>query len=354
MNFNKKKMKQLLRGLAYGDAIGVTTEFHRGGTEHVYEQFKSQGWPSRAVGKDKWNLEPGDHTDDTDMAWCIVESAYEKGKFNPEDIAYKFVGWLNTNPPDIGNTTHNVLSAIRDGTEWYEAGRNVWIENKNNAANGSLMRNGVICGLTDDLNEAFEMTLLHGMITHYAPLPQLCCAIQTWFIHHFLNGVNKFESNSWMKEFVKEFEDFLYNCQNKYLVKWFEDVHFASPTSESDYEFALKILDHSEWDCKQLNPFTMQIGQSGGYCLITLQIALWAMQWALIDDIFPTPKRMPKAVFEKNGLDCLCWIPLIGYDADTYAATAGPVFTSHFGDLPANKSDNLQINKWIKELYNRQ
>jgi len=356
MNFDKKKIRKLLTGLAYGDSIGVTTEFcNTFFIPDLYEKFKHKGWPFKAVGKSQWNLSPGDHTDDTDMAWAIVKSCHENNKFDPEDIANEFVKWLDTNPTDIGNTTYRILSKIRSGKYWYTVGKEDWERNKNNAANGSLMRNGIICGLTNDLNEAFEMTLLHGMITHYAPLPQLCCCIQTWLIYHFLNGVNKLKNSSWKKEFLQVFDNYREkHCENEYVLDWFKnvdpkDIHYSQTT---DLEWAsnllIPLLDNTKF-----NPFEYEIGKSSGYCLLTLQIALWALQCGLEKDkIFIPPKNMPEEVFDKNGFDCLCWIPMIGYDADTYAATAGPLFTACFGDLSIERLSNLQINKWIDDLYN--
>jgi len=136
---------RLLEGLALGDSIGVTTEFFSGSGRviSVYDKFHRFGWPFVSVGKKKWNLKPGDHTDDTDMACCIVQSVYDEvgnemdlagHRVNPVSISEYFVRWLNTNPKDIGNTTHSVLCKLRDGVAWNDAGYEVWETNKNGDA----------------------------------------------------------------------------------------------------------------------------------------------------------------------------------------------------------------------------
>jgi hypothetical protein len=53
------------------------------------------------------------------------------------------------------------------------------------------MRNGVIGALfpnADQETEAITATVLHGIITHYAPLPVVCCVVHTLLIREALQG----------------------------------------------------------------------------------------------------------------------------------------------------------------------
>jgi len=346
-NFNFDLSKDLLIGIAAGDCLGVTSEFYKFKIEHLYKQYKKLGWPFQPVGRKKWKFEPGEHTDDTDMAWAIFESVYSLKCFDPVEIANNFVNWFNTNPKDIGTTTRNTLEDIKSGTKWNEAGYNFWNNAKESAANGSLMRNGVICGFTNDLDEAFEMTILHGMITHYGPLPQLCCCAHTWVIFNLLRNNNPLLALDWIDKFYEDWINFLKKNNNKCISEWLNN------STKEEIEKAIKTIENTEWSHYEFNPFECDIDKSGGYCVLTLQIAFWAFQWSLeSSDAFIVPKCLlnVEEPFYKTGVDRLGWIPLIGYDADTYGATAGPLFVAHYKKLPHGMTSNLQIHEWIKNL----
>ena len=65
-----------LLGLATGDALGTTLEFKSPGTfEPIHDM----------VGGGPFGLEPGQWTDDTSMALCLVESLISCEGFNPLD-----------------------------------------------------------------------------------------------------------------------------------------------------------------------------------------------------------------------------------------------------------------------------
>jgi ADP-ribosylglycohydrolase len=353
----KTRTYRLLEALALGDSIGVTTEFFSGSGRvvSVYDKFSKYGWPFVSVGKKKWNLKPGDHTDDTDMACCLVQSVHNKvgadmflgpDKIDPELVSKYFIDWLNTNPKDIGNTTYAVLSKLKDGVAWNDAGYEVWKTNMNGAANGSLMRNGVVCGFTDDLYlwEALDNTFIHGIITHYGALPVLTCAIQTWIIYRLFEGLNPLNESMWLDTFLTDFETWLEKTEVPEVDKWIRRVGLDHIKS------AIDTLKKTEWSHYEFNPFTHPIGNSAGYCVLTLQIAIWALQWSLEKEfVFSPPKNLPHKVFDKQKEYCLGWIPMIGYDADTYGATAGPMFAAAHGSFPKEMTKNLAIHQWFKE-----
>jgi len=350
----KTRTYKLLEALALGDSIGVTTEFFSGSERvvSVYDKFSKYGWPFVSVGKKKWNLKPGDHTDDTDMACCLVQSVRDKvgndmswgpDKIDPELVSKYFVEWLNTNPKDIGNTTYAILTKLRDRVAWNDAGYEVWKTNKDGAANGSLMRNGVMCGFTNDLQEALDNTFIHGIITHYGALPVLTCAIQTWIIHKLFNEENPLNDPLWLNSFLSDWEYWIVETDIPEVDEWIRRV------GEDHIDAGIDTLKKTEWSHYDFNPFTHNIGSSSGYCVLTLQIAIWALQWSLEEEfIFSPPKNLPRKVFEKQKEYCLGWIPMIGYDADTYGATAGPMFAAAHGNMPTEMTKNLEIHSWWK------
>lgn len=49
------------------------------------------------------------------MALCIARSLAERGQFDPEDIAARFVEWYDSGPFDIGLMTADALRQIKSG-----------------------------------------------------------------------------------------------------------------------------------------------------------------------------------------------------------------------------------------------
>jgi ADP-ribosylglycohydrolase len=302
----------------------------------AYKRHFPKRWPLRQVGGGPFQLKPGQPTDDTDMAMCIVRSYQECGAFDPTDIANRFVQWLNSHPPDVGNTTRDVLGCIRRGKRWNEAGRDLWRGSPQSLANGSLMRNGVVAGMAESLHEAWQMTLLHGMITHYAPLCQLCCAAQTWMLWQLLHASPP--PSEWVPAFRSEFMQWLNDVKDLEILAWRKEVH-------DQLEPAWALLAKAEWDPSRFNPFTANLSQMG-YVLLTLQIAWWALQWSLRDQPFTAPPNgLAPEVFAHTGQWVLSWVALIGKDSDTYGASAGPLIAAADKGLPSDLTDNLWVLK---------
>ena len=81
-----------LLGLACGDAVGTTVEFHtRGSFAPVTDM----------VGGGPFGLRPGEWTDDTSMALCLAESLVEVGGFDASDQMERYLrdarGYLSSN-----------------------------------------------------------------------------------------------------------------------------------------------------------------------------------------------------------------------------------------------------------------
>ena len=126
------RFRGVLLGSAVGDALGAPLEFQPArDPNHYVTDMIGGGW---------LRLAPGEWTDDTQMTLCAVDSLLEKRVFDPDDIARRFVAWLQSNPPDVGNHTRTVLNAIARGTGWEEASTQAQAANPDNAPNGSLMR----------------------------------------------------------------------------------------------------------------------------------------------------------------------------------------------------------------------
>ncbi|CAM5344351.1 hypothetical protein SAVIM338S_01107 [Streptomyces avidinii] len=92
-------------GSAAGDALGAPYEFGPAGqlTERGAEMLGGGGW------------EPGEATDDTQMAVLVGESLLERGGLELPDVFDRFRRWAAADPKDIGLQTEDVLT---NGEPW--------------------------------------------------------------------------------------------------------------------------------------------------------------------------------------------------------------------------------------------
>lgn len=111
----KRKIENALIGFAIGDALGATTEFMT--EKQVKEKY---GVVDDIIGGGWLNLNPGDITDDTELMFEVAD-AYVEAFSNPNtyflpcftsSVAKRFVGWLKSNPKDVGINTRNVIEAV--------------------------------------------------------------------------------------------------------------------------------------------------------------------------------------------------------------------------------------------------
>ena len=335
------QLRLLLSGLTAGDCIGSLTEFvPQSDVLREYAIHEKEGWPFVSVRGPVWDR--GEPTDDTEMAMCIVRACVDAQRFDPEAVAAQFVSWLDSDPKDIGGTTVRSLSRLRAGAPWHEAGHSEYRARPGNAANGSLMRNGVIPAMADSLAEAFTHTAHHAMMTHYDPLSMLCCGIHTWLIWRLLEGRRPLDGE-WLTAFRREWTDWLAETGDVHVRKWRGHV-------EATMKDAWETVTAAPFKPEAFNPFEVDCVGRTGYCLLTLQISLWALQWSKMTDEFPVPDGFPASVFEKRGAWCVGWPAMLGYDADTYGAVAGPLIAAAHGQLPESMTRGLKALREFDDL----
>ena len=118
-------------GSAVGDALGAPFEF---GLPGVFRERFPDG-RGEMCGGGGWD--PGEATDDTQMAVLVGESLLERGGLDLPDIFRRFRSWAAADPKDIGLQTEAVLSS---GDSWDTAAALHFQFNGRAAGNGSLMR----------------------------------------------------------------------------------------------------------------------------------------------------------------------------------------------------------------------
>lgn len=120
-------------GSAVGDALGAPFEF---GPEGAFTaRFPAPGHGGEMCGGGGWD--PGEATDDTQMAVLVGESLLECGGLDPADVFRRFRRWAGADPKDIGLQTEAVLGS---GDPWDTAAALHFQVSQRAAGNGALMR----------------------------------------------------------------------------------------------------------------------------------------------------------------------------------------------------------------------
>lgn len=114
-------------GSAAGDALGAPYEFGPAG------QLSARGEEMRGGG----GWDPGEATDDTQMAVLVGESLLDCGGLELPDVFGRFRRWAAGDPKDIGLQTKTVLTS---GDPWDLAAALHFQVGARAAGNGSLKR----------------------------------------------------------------------------------------------------------------------------------------------------------------------------------------------------------------------
>src|SRR3954451_24377000 len=100
-----------LVGSAVGDALGAPFEF--GPPGQLSKRFPSpaRGAKTEMCGGGSFGWEPGEFTDDTQMALLEAGSLIECDGIDEADVFARFGDWLKAGPPDVANQTRALLGS---------------------------------------------------------------------------------------------------------------------------------------------------------------------------------------------------------------------------------------------------
>lgn len=158
----KHRATGMIVGAAVADALGAPFEFEAAGTYRMRFPEPIVGGTGEMVGGGAFHWEPGEFTDDTQMAIALAEAYLSAGRYDPDVVWRWFRAWAST-AKDIGTTTRRSL-AQRD---W----RNVPRDGIRGAGNGALMRAFVLAAalLREDEAVVREVVLSQAALTHGDP-----------------------------------------------------------------------------------------------------------------------------------------------------------------------------------------
>lgn len=274
-------------GLALGDALGATTEFLlRSEVRRRYPQGHRE-----IIGGGAFRWAPGQVTDDTDMALCVLRGIRHAGLDAPvskivDSVGAEFMKWRAKNPPDIGNIVRLALDSFVRLGDWNKVAQAVKADRGDYAAgNGALMRTLPISLFWPrDIERVKAVSFALTHMTHPHPEAEWCSMAYNVFVCGLLDGQSG--KASWAKAVAA------LPLEGTGLQKlaW----RFADVPSE------LLRMEES-------------VIRSSGYCVDTLEAALWCF--------FTT----------ESAEDCIVKAANLGDDADTVAAVAGGIAGAHYG-----------------------
>lgn len=281
-----------LLGLACGDAVGTTVEFHsRGSFEPVTDM----------TGGGPFGLRPGEWTDDTSMALCLAASLAELGRFDARDQMQRYCRWVdegylssNGRCFDIGGTVSAALRRFRQTGEPFAGSTDV-----RSAGNGCIMRLAPLpMFFHPDRRAALEMSVESSRTTHGAAECLDACRLLAAVLFAGLDGADK------------------------------QQVLFGHDLSEIQSP-KVQAIARGDYRDKLAGEV-----RGSGYVVDCLEAALWC---------FLTTDSLEAAILQAANL---------GDDADTTAAVCGQVAGAYYGEacIPDNWLERLAMREHISDL----
>jgi ADP-ribosyl-[dinitrogen reductase] hydrolase len=198
---NRNYYKDVLLGIAVGDALGVPLEFNTRSQLAVSPVTDMIGFGSHHVPAGTWS-------DDSSLTFCLADAL--TGDFNLQQIADNFILWLYKNlwtatgvVFDVGIGTQRAIDRLVKGCRPDLAGG---FDSSSNG-NGSLMRILPLVFYIKDkpVNERYEITKQVSSITHGHIRAAIACFYYLEFARLLISGENKFAGYQNLKITVNDF-----------------------------------------------------------------------------------------------------------------------------------------------------
>jgi ADP-ribosylglycohydrolase len=263
------RAKGAMLGLAIGDALGATVEFHERDTFPLHTELTGGG---------VFGLPAGAWTDDTSMALCLTDSLLAKGwMVDRFDFAHRLLRWWRSGENsvtgrcfDIGFTTSAALASF-DRTGEISAPTD-----DGSSGNGALVRTAPIAiAYGCDFWRTHDMAVCQSSVTHCSRASLSACAYLALVMGKALAAPNG------ARDFILDFP-------------------FSSPE--------IQAIGQGGWAAKSREQI-----QSSGYVVHTLEAALWSVAHA---------SSFEEAVVTSVNL---------GDDADSVGAVAGQLAGAIWG-----------------------
>jgi ADP-ribosylglycohydrolase len=270
-------------GSAVGDALGAGYEFSNPGPDLEIAM----------IGGGPFNWDPGEWTDDTQMALAVLD-VLATGDADVQAIAANFFAWYASGPPDIGRQTRSVLRSVDEPDELEVAGVAYLDAHPGAAGNGGLMRTApVALAAIDDRVEVARLAAAVTSLTHAHPDSVAACVLWSLAIQEAITNARPDEPF--------DFEAAVRNGME----------HVAEDRRK---KWGRLITESVEGPPTKFNP--------NGWVVTAFQAALSAIVNT------PVPADEPSGHFR----DTLVAAIRIGHDTDTVAAIAGGLLGARWGN----------------------
>jgi ADP-ribosyl-[dinitrogen reductase] hydrolase len=300
--------KDILFGLAVGDALGVPVEFqHRESlAENPVKGMRGYGTHGQPAGT---------FSDDSSLAFCLAEVLTTT--FDMDKIARKFISWLRDgywtawgSVFDVGMSTRNAIARLEAGCKPDSAGG----INQNENGNGSLMRILPLVVHIKDMpvKTRFKLTCMVSSITHRHPWAIMACFYYLEFARLIIKGISKEEAYQ----------------QLKIELPLFLQSTSMDATTTSIYR---RLLEGNIFEVDEQRIY------SGGFVANTLEASIWCLM---------TTHSYTEAVLKAVNL---------GGDTDTTAAVTGGLAGLVYGykSIPDDWMKTLARRDDIEDLGER-
>jgi ADP-ribosyl-[dinitrogen reductase] hydrolase len=176
-----------LVGSAVGDALGAPFESGPRGQFSAHFPVPARGTKTEMCGGGSLDWEPGEFTDDTQMALLVAASLLQRDGLDEADLFDRFRTWAAAEPPDVGNQTRAVLGS---GRPWDVAAAEHFARSGRAAGNGSLMRTepAAISFARAGTEATMDAARRISALTHGDPSAGDGCAIFHELMRAALNG----------------------------------------------------------------------------------------------------------------------------------------------------------------------
>ncbi len=188
-------------GFACGDALGATVEFMT--PEQIQRRY---GVHQDITGGGWLGLEAGQVTDDTQMSLAVGQAIIDNQGWNIRAVADNFVAWLESDPPDVGNTCRRGIMRYRENGELSGPSR------VDEAGNGACMRNLPVVLSTLNRPDYFsEWSLQQSQITHNNPLSNAATLTLGRIASHLINGRDMDACIQETGRLISQYSEFAYS-----------------------------------------------------------------------------------------------------------------------------------------------
>ncbi|ANB50762.1 putative ADP-ribosylglycohydrolase [Powai lake megavirus] len=224
-NYNPKiRAKYTILGAITADSLGSSFEFMK--SKNVKLLLKHNNYLKNGlIGAGPFELIPGQFTDDSEMALCIIYCIAKYKTYDQNIVSKKYHEWYLSDPFDMGKTTKNSVSQ-NSLVNMINASKKY---NSESLSNGFLMRLfGLVSMYYDrNINDLIDAVKLDVILTHShfeAKNIAIIYAIILWKAIQGINSKNIYEwlrNNTKYSELIKSIfnavdnneKQFIYNMQ---------------------------------------------------------------------------------------------------------------------------------------------